>query len=127
MEYGNLIENTVKKIRSMDRENKIIFMIIYGSYIENRFHKGSDIDLCLYYDDNRLNRQKFRLKLLSEINDIFDIQIFQDLPLYIRNDVIHGKILYYQDEAYDIIRNTADEFEDFKRGYYDIIGLEKIK
>jgi hypothetical protein len=65
---------------------------------------------------------------LSGLNDIFDVQIFQDLPLYIRKDVLNGKLLYMKDKSiYEIARNTIEEFEDFRRGYYDAIGLEKIK
>ncbi len=65
---------------------------------------------------------------MSGLNDIFDVQIFQDLPLYIRKDVLNGKLLYMKDKSiYEIARNTIEEFEDFRRGYYDAIGLEKIK
>ncbi len=66
--------------------------------------------------------------VLSNINDIFDVHIFQDLPLYIRFDVLKGKIVYHKNkDIYDIFKNTIDEFEDFKRGYYDIINFEKIQ
>ena len=65
---------------------------------------------------------------MSGLNGIFDVQIFQDLPLYIRKDVLNGKLLYMKDKSiYEIARNTIEEFEDFRRGYYDAIGLEKIK
>ena len=65
---------------------------------------------------------------MSSLNDIFDVQIFQDLPLYIRKDVLNGKLLYMKYKSiYEIARNTIEEFEDFRRGYYDAIGLEKIK
>ena len=99
-----------------------------GSYSNNTFHNASDIDLCIYYNDTLEERQKFRLNILSGLNDIFDVQIFQDLPLYIRKDILNGKLLYMKDKSiYEIARNTIEEFEDFRRGYYDAIGLEKIK
>ena len=94
----------------------------------NTFHKGSDIDLCIYYNGTQRERNEFRLKVLSNVNDIFDIRIFQDLPLYIRFSVLKGKILYYKDkDIYDIFRSTIQEFDDYKRGYYDYINLEKIQ
>ena len=66
--------------------------------------------------------------MLSEINDIFDVHMFQDLPLYIRFIVLKGNILYYKDkDIYDIFRETIEEYEDYKRGYYDYINLEKIQ
>lgn len=57
----------------------------------NTFHKGSDIDLCIYYRGIQRERNEFRLNILSNVNDIFDIHIFQDLPLYIRFSVLKGK------------------------------------
>ncbi|AAT42631.1 nucleotidyltransferase [Picrophilus oshimae DSM 9789] len=66
--------------------------------------------------------------MLSEINDIFDVHMFQDLPLYIRFRVLKGKILYYKDkDIYDIFRETIEEYGNYKRGYYDYINLEKIQ
>ncbi len=109
--------------------NNVIFIINYGSYINGNFHEGSDIDLCIYYSGDKKERFNFRLSVLSSINDIFDVQIFQDLPLYIRKDVLKGRLLYSKNNEllYDIARDTIYEFDDFKRGYYDIIGLEKIQ
>jgi len=121
-----MISDTVKQILFYGN-NKVVFIMNYGSYANNTFHNGSDIDLCIYYNDTLEERQKFRLNILSSLNDIFDVQIFQDLPLYIRKDVLKGKLLYMKDKSiYDIARNTIEEFDDFKRGYYDAIGLEKI-
>jgi len=121
-----MISDAVKQILFYGN-NKVVFIINYGSYANNTFHTGSDIDLCIYYNDTLEERQNFRLSMLSGLNDIFDVQIFQDLPLYIRKDVLKGKLLYSKDKSiYDIARNTIEEFDDFKRGYYDAIDLEKI-
>jgi hypothetical protein len=126
--YDDLIKDSINAIKNLDKEGNILFIIIYGSYANNTFHKDSDIDLCIYYNDNKIERDRFRLCVLSNINDIFDVHIFQDLPLYIRFDVLKGKIVYHKNkDIYDIFKNTIDEFEDFKRGYYDIINLEKIQ
>ncbi|WP_405021909.1 nucleotidyltransferase domain-containing protein [Acidiplasma sp.] len=41
-------------------------------FVNGTFHNGSDIDLCIYYDNNQEERNKFRLSVLN-VNDIFDI------------------------------------------------------
>lgn len=126
--YTDLINKTVDFIKKLDKKKRIKFIVNYGSYANKTFHNDSDIDLCIYYDGNQDERNKFRLNVLSEINDIFDVHIFQDLPLYIKFSVLNGKILYYKDrDIYDIFRATIDEYEDYKRGYYDYIKLEKIQ
>ncbi len=123
-----LINKTVNIIKNLDKKKRIKFIINYGSFANGTFHNGSDIDLCIYYEGNQDDRNKFRLTVLANINDIFDVHIFQDLPLYIRFSVLKGKILYYKDkDIYDIFRNTIEDFEDYKRGYYDYINLERIQ
>ena len=126
--YNGLINDTVNLIEKLDKQNRIKFIINYGSLANNTFHNGSDIDLCIYYNGTRQERSEFRLRVLSNVNTIFDIHMFQDLPLYIRFSVLKGKILYYKDkDIYDIFRSTTQEFDDYKRGYYDYINLEKIQ
>ena len=62
-------------------------------------------------------------------NEKHDVKIFQDLPLRIKKEVLKAKVLYAEDFTfvYDIAYETIKAFEDFKKYYYDYIGLEKIK
>ena len=94
----------------------------------NIVNRNHNLDLCIYYDGTQKERSKFRLKILDQVNDIFDIHIFQDLPLYIRASVLKGRILYDKDkEIYDIFRRTVQDYEDYRRGYFDYINIEKIQ
>lgn len=45
----NDIDIIIKKIKETGK-NKVKFIILYGSFSNNTFHNGSDIDLCVYYD-----------------------------------------------------------------------------
>lgn len=87
----------------------------------------SDYDFAVYYDNNKQQRYDF-LKRIN-FSDKFDAKVFQDLPLYIQKEVLKGKVIYAEDLSfvYDIAYDTIKRFEDFKRYYYDYIGLEKIK
>jgi predicted nucleotidyltransferase len=50
---------------------------------------SSDIDICVYYDDEVDRASEFRLKVLSELfDDIYDIKIFQQMPVYARVEVL---------------------------------------
>jgi predicted nucleotidyltransferase len=89
--------------------------------------EDSDIDISVYYDD--ADASEFRLKVLSDLfDDVYDIKIFQQLPLPLRMQVIKGKVLYSDDTPfmYDKTYETIKEFESFKRGYYDYLGIESI-
>ncbi len=90
---------------------------------------GSDIDICVYYEDED-RASDFRLQVLTELlDDIYDIKIFQQLPVYVRKEVLKGKILYCDDKSflYDKAYETLKEFDAFKHRYYDYIGVEAMR
>ena len=120
------LDDVVDKIKEND---KVQFIILYGSAAENRMTEESDIDICVGYDGSKEKASKFRYDILSRLfEDKYDIQIFQLLPLYVRKEVLKGEVLYCRDkqELYDIAYEFIREFDDFKHRYYDYIGKEAI-
>jgi uncharacterized protein len=118
----NEIELTVEKIKKIGKE-KVKFIVLYGSFSKQKQTPMSDIDLAVYYDDSKENRFRFRMKILGEVKEKFDIQIFQDLPLYVKNEVLKGKVLYCSDHKilYETDRMTYQDFEEFKHRLFDYI------
>ncbi len=107
------IVNQIKKLGG----KKIKFIVLYGSAVEGTQTPLSDIDIAIYYEGSKEERFKFRMHILGDVNDKFDIQIFQDLPLYIKKEIIsHGEILYQKNysEIFDIFLQTMKSFGDFK-------------
>jgi uncharacterized protein len=120
------INRAVQKIESLGGD-KVRFIILYGSACEGRTKEDSDIDISVYYDG--ADASEFRLKVLTELfDDVYDIKIFQQLSLPLRMQVLKGKVLYSDDTPfmYDKAYETIKEFESFKRGYYDYLGIESI-
>ena len=119
----------LKKLKEMPDFANVKFVYLFGSFANNKQNKLSDIDFAIYYDGNSKERFKFRLKLMAKLPDKFDVLIFQDLPLYIRMNVLKGKIIYAKDLtlAYDTAYETIKAFEDFKKYYYDYINTRKLK
>lgn len=120
------IERAVKKIKDLGGE-KVRFIILYGSASQDRIRECSDIDICVYYEGE--DASEFRLRILSELfEDIYDIKIFQQLPVYLRRDILQGKVLYCDNKQflYDKAYETIKDFEAFKPRYYDYIGVEAI-
>ena len=65
-----------------------------------------------------LSLSRKRLDYLK--HTLLDIQIFQQLPLYVRRRILkEGQVLFVRDEAllYELAFRTAQAFEDFKRIY----------
>ncbi|MBS3075250.1 nucleotidyltransferase domain-containing protein [Candidatus Pacearchaeota archaeon] len=119
----------LKKLKEMHNINRVKFVILFGSYSQGKENKLSDIDFAVYYEGNKKERYEFRKKILIKLPDIFDVQIFQDLPLYVRISVLKGKLIYMKDTkfVYDIAYKTIKDFEMFKKYYYDYINNGKIR
>ncbi|MCK5108772.1 MAG: nucleotidyltransferase domain-containing protein [Methanosarcinales archaeon] len=124
------MNKAIVRIDSLDDFEKVEFVIQYGSSVNSTMTKDSDIDLAIYYDgkdDSELSR--YRFKLLSNLfNGIYDIQIFRQLPRYIRTEVLKGNTIYCKDRIflYGVARQTIEEFDAFKHGYYDYIGERRL-
>jgi uncharacterized protein len=120
------IDRAVQKIKSLGGD-KVRSIILYGSASVGRMKEDSDIDLCVYYD--YADAPQFRLKVLSDFfDDVYDIKIFQQLPLPLRMQVLKGKVLY-EDETpfmYDKAYETIKEFESLECRYYDCLGIESL-
>src|SRR3989338_10371839 len=114
------MDKNFKKIIKIAKENKkVVAVALFGSSLKKN---GRDIDLCIFLDKKypNLDMSKERMVFLRESGDNFDIQIFQQLPLYIRISIIKdSKILYCSkiDSLYDIFINTINEFGFYKKIY----------
>ena len=108
---------------------KVKFIILFGSRARGEARKASDYDLCVYYKGNRREAFKFRMLALGNLLEEYDVQIFQLLPVQLKRECLRGKVLFCRDETflYDIAYETIKEWEDFKRYYYDYLGLEAIE
>ena len=107
----------MKKIKA---DKDIIAVLLFGSLARNEPNR--DIDICIILDRkySNLEMSKKRLSFVSLVNNKFDIQIFQQLPLYIRKRILkEGKILLCKNE--DVLYNIA--FSTIKE--YNLYLLER--
>ena len=69
------------------------------------------------------------MKLLGILPGNYDLQIFEDLPIYVQKEVLAGKLLYCKnqpaliDRALELIR----EYEDFKPVYDYYLERNPVK
>jgi len=115
----------IERLRRVEGFEKVRFVILYGSVSRGDAREGSDIDLCVFFEGDREEASRFRFRALSEFfSDKYDLQIFQQLPLYVRVECLRGQVLYCPDERilYDVAVETIREFDAFKHRFYDYIG-----
>jgi predicted nucleotidyltransferase len=115
----------VEKIKHLRDSDKVKFIILYGSASREKTLSNSDIDISIYYDCESFDEiSRFRLKILSELFDeSYDVQMFQQLPLYVKIEVLKGKPIYCKDIKflYEVALQTIKDFDDFKHRFYDYI------
>ncbi len=122
--------NKILKIARQD--NEILAVFLFGSAARQEEHETSDIDICLIlkpgrYSSLALSEKRFAYLKVFDL----DVQIFQQLPLYIRMRVIKdGKKLFCanEDELYQSVFNTITEFEDYRDIYHDyLMEVENVR
>ncbi len=117
-----------KKLLDLDAKKKIKFMVLFGSYAAGKQTSLSDIDIAVYYDGDLEERFRFRLSALSSLPDKVDLQVFQDLPIAVRKEILSGKVLFSRnyDFTFNVFVDTIKEYDLFEK-YLDeyLTAVEK--
>jgi predicted nucleotidyltransferase len=122
------LSDVITKIKDIGGDS-IKFIVLYGSAAKVKSTNLSDIDIAVFHSGDKKDRFQFRMKILGRIGNKFDIQTYQDLPLYIQNEILSsGDVLYFSDytEMFNTFMKTIREFEDFKPRlelYYSNMGV----
>ena len=110
----------VDLLRKKKLLRKTAFVFLYGSVSRGEATPLSDVDICISLTLPAKERLRARISLLADLSEKYDITIFEDLPLYVQQEVFRGKLLYTPNQK--IVMTTALEtirnYEDFKP-YYD--------
>ena len=93
-EIEQLTNHFLEHLENSEFFSKIEFVILYGSSLSSYHLEDSDIDLCIYVNEEKKELSNIRLQLLKMSNERLDIQIFQLLPIYVQIEVLKGKVLY---------------------------------
>lgn len=118
-----IIEKYLEKVvKKAENDSEIVGVIVFGSYTNPKSY-FEDVDVVLVCKEN-LDEKKMlekRIEYLRMLPDVFDVQIFQMLPLVIQKDVLNGRVLYETSYLYDIAYQIMKKYEDIKRYREDYI------
>jgi uncharacterized protein len=126
MEIKKKILNLIKEFNLLKSVN---FIILYGSVSQKKENVLSDIDICISFNLNPKERIRTRMQLLGNLPENFDLQIFEDLPIYLKKEILKGKVLYCKNKkkliqlSFEIIK----EYEDFKPLYELYLSRNRSK
>lgn len=99
----------IKKITSIilndELKDKIKAIFLFGSFADNSFTKRSDIDIgVLFKKDLSLKEAtKFRIRILGQLPEKVDIQVFNILPQKIKREIAKTHKVLYATKDYDNI------------------------
>ena len=97
----------------------VLAVLMFGSVARNEQGPASDVDICLVLQPGTSEgMSQKRLEYLALFD--LDIQVFQQLPLYVRRRVLkEGTVLLSKDDdaLYQLAFRTAQAFEDFRPVY----------
>ena len=133
-------------VNKAKKDKDVLAVAVFGSYVRQEKHR--DIDICLILQEkrtdadqrreaskrtgvktrNNLEMSKKKLEYMKIAGNRIDIQVFQQLPLYIRHRVLkEGKIIFCKNKGklYDVAIGFIKEYEDFKPIYNSY--LEAVK
>ncbi len=73
---------------------RCVGILLYGSHAKGESTKRSDIDVCIVKPEKDVFD-----RILKKLGGKYDVKVFEDLPLYIRADIIKNHIkIYAKDE-----------------------------
>jgi len=74
-------------------------VVIYGSFVTGEFREGSDIDVAVI---TRIRDKEENMKILKgligKVKPIYDVRIFELLPIRIKASVIREHVVVFGDE-----------------------------
>jgi len=89
-----------EKLADICRENDIVFMAIFGSFVRGEQKKGSDIDVAIEFEKGKAKSLLDLVRIEEELTKIFerkvDLGIFSSLNPYIIEDVKREMQVIYE-------------------------------
>lgn len=108
-------------LKTAERDDDVLAVILYGSLA--RGERARDVDICLVLLPDKAS-VGFEKRIEYSSYKKLDVQVFQELPLYIRKRILEeGKVLVCKEEdlLYDIASETVREFEYFRPRYEEYL------
>lgn len=124
----NYKQDLIKVLKKLNLFTKTNFIILFGSVSKGKANPLSDIDLCISLDLPPKERLQARIKLSGFLPEKYDLQIFEDLPVYVQKSVLSGKVLYSKNKQQLIERaiSIINEYDDFKKVYDYYLAKDKM-
>lgn len=98
----NIVKKAVDIILKDEISKKIDSVLLFGSFADNTFTPWSDIDICVVFKEISLREAtEFRIRVLGEVSEKVDIQVFNNLPQKVKSEIIKNHKVLHQNKRHD--------------------------
>ncbi len=110
--------------KNLLQHNSIIFVYVFGSFIE--INDYNDIDIAVYSNSDNFDSLKLSCELERQLRINFDVIDLKNAPDYLIYEISKGKVLIDIDENFriDFISAAWSRYQDIK--YYRNRFLEEL-
>jgi uncharacterized protein len=88
------------KLQKICKENDVVFMVVFGSYVRGEQKKNSDIDIAIKYDISSKKTYFDIIDLEDKLSSIFgkkvDLGIYDSINPYIIEQIKKEMIVLYE-------------------------------
>ncbi len=105
---NQVLSLAVDLILNNDLNQDIKAILLFGSHADGTAIWRSDIDICVVFnhDVNEKEAFLFRKRLLGQLPDIVDLQVFNVLPLKTKRSIAENHQVLFQSKSFDDITFT---------------------
>jgi len=114
-------QDLARLMQRATQDTAVLAVMLYGSAARGEATAMSDLDVCLVLTPQRRTSAQMSAQRLEYVQEFdLDVQVFQQLPLYIRQRVLRdGRVLFVRDEdqLYEVAYRTIQACADFRPRY----------
>jgi hypothetical protein len=89
-----------EKLAKICRENDVVFLAVFGSFVRGEQNRKSDVDIAIEFDKSKGKTLLDLVRLEDELSKVFkrkvDLGIFSSLNPYIAEDVKKEMLVIYE-------------------------------
>jgi predicted nucleotidyltransferase len=126
---GSVPAPAVRVVGRARDDGDVLAVALFGSYVRGEHSAISDIDICIFLTSKPREVEEVHGKrmLYTEVagSGEADVQVFQQLPLNVRSEILkEGRLVLVKDEAalYELVIETIKDFEDFRKHYEEYLA-----
>lgn len=108
-----LIKKSVELMLNDKLKDEIKAILLFGSHVKGIVTKRSDIDICVIFKDISVEEAtRFRIRILGELPENMDIQVFNILPQKIKREIARNHKILYKKGSFDNLSFSIKYLKD---------------